>query len=162
MVFLVSVRSSLFWSEKPGLLYLKIVVLLVGSLNIVGAYQETLPKLPGFSNSKVLLSVKLLQGTDDWVYSRIASSKCPEYHWGGVGGYNDPLYFPLTVTAYFLAKPEVSTSKTRQDLLLEESKGFSEIMFETCLAHSRCLIKCHFFLPFFQNSNPIPNLSPGF
>lgn len=57
-----SLGSSLFWSEKPGLLYPKEVkYFLVGPLNIVGAVLGVAsPKLWGFASSKVLLSIKLL------------------------------------------------------------------------------------------------------
>lgn len=42
---------------------------LVGPLNIVGTVLGVIPlKLWGFSSSKVLLSIKLLQATADWIY----------------------------------------------------------------------------------------------
>ena len=46
--------------------------------------------------------------------------------------------------------------------ILSELNGFSQRMFETCLAHSRCLIKCQVspIPPFPQDQNP--NKSPGF
>lgn len=59
---------------------------LVGRLNIVGAeLGVTPPKRWGFSSSKMLLSFNLLHSIADWIYSRIAASRGPEYHWVAQG-----------------------------------------------------------------------------
>ena len=59
---------------------------LVSPLDIVGPVSGvTPPKHWGFSSSKVLLSVKLLQPIADCIYSRTAASRCPEYHWAVLG-----------------------------------------------------------------------------